>query len=162
MNKTLVILVVTLSLTISCKETNKENPVEEKTTVETVNHENHSTRSHEINDTWVNDMMLNNGNKWSANKETTDGVSEMLTLVEVNKSITTDDYKNLGVVLSSVNNTVVKECTMEGPSHDNLHVWLHPLIEKITLLQKVQNPEEGAQLTSNIKTHLEGYYDYFK
>lgn len=150
-----------LSLAISCKETNKENPAEIKTSVEKVDHENHSTISNELNDTWVNDIILNNGIKWSANTETTDGVREMLTLIKDNKTTTIDDYKKLGVTLNNVKNTVVKECTMEGASHDNLHVWLHPLIEKIELLQKIQNAEEGAQLTSNIKMHLEGYYDYF-
>ncbi len=150
-----------LSLAISCKETNKENPAEMKTSVETVDHENHSTMSNDLNDTWVNDIILNNGIKWSANTETTDGVREMLTLIKDNKTTTIDDYKKLGVTLNNAKNTVVKECTMKGASHDNLHVWLHPLIEKIELLQKIQNAEEGAQLTSNIKMHLEGYYDYF-
>ncbi len=42
MKKTAVIIAV-LSLAISCKETNKKNPAEEKTTVETIDHENHST-----------------------------------------------------------------------------------------------------------------------
>ncbi len=114
-----------------------------------------------LNDTWVNDIILNNGIKWSANMETTDGVREMLTLIKDNKTTTTDDYKKLGIALNNVKNTVVKECTMKGASHDNLHVWLHPLIEKIELLQKVENAEKGEQLTSNIKKHLKGYYDYF-
>jgi len=154
MKKTAVLLAV-LSLAISCKETNKENPAEK------IDYENHSTMSHELNDLWVNDIILNNGIKWSANTETTDGVREMLTLIKNNKSTTTDDYKKLGIALNKVKNTVVKECTMKGASHDNLHVWLHPLIEKIELLQKVENAEEGEQLASNIKKHLEGYYDYF-
>ena len=159
MKKTAVLMAV-LSLTISCKETNKETPAEGKNTVEKIDHENQSI-SHALNDTWVNDIILNNGIKWSANTETTDGVREMLTLINVNKSTTTDDYKKLGIALNDVKNTVVKECTMKGASHDNLHVWLHPLIEKIELLQKVENAEKGEQLTSNIKMHLEGYYDNF-
>ena len=150
-----------LSLAISCKETNKKNPAEVKTTVETIDHENHSSMSPVLNDTWINDIILNNGIKWSANTETTDGVREMLNLIKDNKTTTTDDYKKLGIALNNVKNTVVKECTMKGASHDNLHVWLHPLIEKIALLQKVENAEKGEQLTSNIKMHLEGYYDYF-
>ncbi len=150
-----------LSLAISCKETNKKNPAEVKTTVETIDHENHSSMSPVLNDTWINDIILNNGIKWSANTETTDGVREMLNLIKDNKTTTTDDYKKLGIALNNVKNTVVKECTMKGASHDNLHVWLHPLIEKIALLQKVENAEKGEQLTSNIKKHLEGYYEYF-
>ncbi|MBD0850134.1 hypothetical protein [Maribacter arenosus] len=162
MKKTAVIMAAILSLVISCKETNKENPAEEKTKVETIDYESHSTMFHEPNETWVNEIMLNNGLKWSANTETTDGVREMLILIEDNKTTTTVDYKNLGVALNNVKNMVVKECTMKGASHDNLHVWLHPLIDKIALLQKVENPEEGSQLTSSIQEHLEAYYDYFE
>lgn len=47
---------------------------------------------------------------------------------------------------------------MKSTSHDNLHVWLHPLTEKIELLQKTGGIEEGKKLTFNIKVHLEGYY----
>ena len=85
----------------------------------------------------------------------------MLTLINEVQTSTTADYKKLGDGLNDVKNTVVKECTMKGVSHDNLHIWLHPLIEKIEKLQKSENTEEGAYLTSNIKKHLKGYYDYF-
>ena len=145
-----------------CKEIKNKNAAQVETTdTETIDYKNHAETPHELNNDWVNEIELNNGIKWQANKETTEGVREMLTLIQDKKTTTTKDYKKLGVVLNKVKNTVVKECTMKGASHDSLHVWLHPLIEKIELLQKVENAEEGAQLTSNIKTHLEGYYDYF-
>lgn len=158
--KTIILVALSIGL-LSCKETKKEHPATSKTTSETPDHKSHAKMPVEFDNFWVNEIVLNNGIKWSANTETTDGVREMLTLIKDNKTTTTDDYKKLGVVLNNVKNMVVKECTMEGASHDNLHVWLHPLIKKIELLQKVQNADEGAQLTSNIKTHLEGYYDYF-
>ena len=99
--------------------------------------------------------------KWQANKETTDGVMAMLTLLSEAKTSTTADYKKLGDGLNELKNTVVKECTMKGASHDNLHVWLYPLIKKIELFQKTESMEEGAHLSSNIKIHLEKYFDYF-
>ena len=146
---------------ISCKETEKENPTGAETTIETVDHDGHSGATQELDNSWASDMVLNNGIKWQANKETNDGVMTMLTKINEAKTSTTADYKKLGDTLNDVKNTVVKECTMKGPSHDNLHVWLHPLIEKIEMLQKTENTEEGAYLTSNIKEHLEEYYDYF-
>lgn len=155
------VMMAALSLAISCKEIKKENPVETATTTETVEQDNHAGATQKLDDAWVNDIVLNNGIKWQANKETTEGVMAMLTLINENKVSKTNDYKKLGDGLNEVKNTVVKECTMKGASHDNLHVWLHPLIEKIEVLQKAENAEEGAYLTSNIKKHLEGYYDYF-
>nr|AWJ66178.1 hypothetical protein [uncultured bacterium] len=156
------IILMTLSIALlSCKEIKKEHPIEVKITNESSDHKSDADVNLDLDNSWVNEMALNNGIKWSANTETTDGVREMLSLIKDNNTTTTDDYIKLGVTLNNVKNTVVKECTMEGASHDNLHIWLHPLIEKIELLQKVQNAEGGEQLTSNIKTHLEGYYDYF-
>ena len=150
-----------LALAISCKETKKENSPRTENTNETVNHDSHDGSPQELGNSWVNEIVLDNGIKWRANKETTDNVLAMLKLVDQNRASTTDDYKKLGNSLNEVKNTLIKECTMEGASDDNLHVWLHPLIEKIELLQNTEDTGEGAQLVSNIKTHVEGYFDYF-
>lgn len=162
MKKTIITVIALFFIVAGCKEIKNKNAAQDETTdTETIDYKNHTKTPNELNNDWVNVIVLNNDIKWQANIETTDGVKEMLTLIKDNKTTTIDDYKKLGVTLNNAKNTVVKECTMEGASHDNLHVWLHPLIEKIELLQKIQNAEEGAQLTSNIKMHLEGYYDYF-
>lgn len=162
MKKTIITVIALFFIVAGCKEIKNKNAAQDETTdTETIDYKNHTKTPNELNNDWVNVIVMNNDIKWQANIETTDGVREMLTLIKDNKTTTIDDYKKLGVTLNNAKNTVVKECTMEGASHDNLHVWLHPLIEKIELLQKIQNAEEGAQLTSNIKMHLEGYYDYF-
>lgn len=161
MKRTAILLSAFSLMLINCKETKKENPTEAETTIEKVEHDSHTGATQELDSSWASDMVLNNGIKWQANKETNDGVMAMLTLINEAKTSTTAEYKKLGDNLNEVKNTVVKECTMKGASHDNLHVWLHPLIEKIEMLQKVENTEEGEYLTSNIKNHLEGYYEYF-
>ena len=162
MKKTIITVIALFFIVAGCKEIKNKNAAQDETTeTETLDYKNHTKTPNELNNDWVNVIVMNNDIKWQANIETTDGVREMLTLIKDNKTTTIDDYKKLGVTLNNAKNTVVKECTMKGASHDNLHVWLHPLIEKIELLQKIQNAEEGAQLTSNIKMHLEGYYDYF-
>ena len=156
------VIIAALSLAISCKEAKKEIPTpEEKTGPKIENHDSKAGATQRPDDDWINDIVLNNGSKWKANKETTDGVIALLTLINENKTWNTGEYKKLGDSLNEVKNTVVKECTMKGASHDNLHVWLHPLIEKIEMLQKTESTNEGTYLTSNIKNHLEGYFDYF-
>jgi hypothetical protein len=161
MKRTLIIAAaLTLGL-IGCKENKKAKSVEVDTTNESLIIDGTSGETKKPDDSWVNDIVLNNGTKWKANKETTDGVVAMLTLINENKKWNTIEYKKLAEGLNEVKNTIVKECTMKGASHDNLHVWLHPLIEKIEMLQKIDNPNVGEYLTFNIKKHLEGYYDYF-
>ena len=153
---TILIVLVSFALT-NCKQAVNENQKsrrvqpEAKTVVE----------KQQQADDWTNEIVLNNGIKWQANQETTNGVNAMLSLIDERKVSAPEDFKKLGDTLNEVKNLVIKECTMKGASHDNLHIWLHPLAEKIELLQKTGSMEEGEKLTSSIKVHLEGYYEYF-
>ena len=158
MKRTIMVMILCTLPFASCKQESKENQKNSETQSETIAVE----KKHELNNDWVNEIILNNGIKWQANQETTDGVLRMLELITNSQTSTVEDYLKLGNGLNEIKNTVVKECTMKGASHDNLHIWLHPLIEKIALLQKTENPKDGAQITSNIKEHLEAYYDYFE
>ncbi len=164
MKKTILSLAIISALLVSCNETkNKEVITDAVDTVEEV-HEHHDTdmASHALNNAWVSEIKLDDGNKWDANIETTEGVNKMLNIVKSSETKNVEGYHALASELNEVKNFVVKECTMEGPSHDNLHVFLHPLIEKIEALGKVTTTEEGAEVTASIKENLDGYYTYFK
>ena len=163
MKRTAILLSAFSLLMISCKETKNENHAADETiTTETSSHETHTESANELNNDWVDDIVLNNGVKWQANKETTDGVRAMLSLITKSQASTIEDYNELGDKLNGVKNTVVKECTMKGPSHDNLHVWLYPLDQKIELLQKTETDKEGAETLAVIIDNLNAYTTYFK
>ncbi|MCM4167449.1 hypothetical protein KCTC52924_01056 [Arenibacter antarcticus] len=151
------LLLLSLSL-INCKQAVKESPKSAETQITTME----TNQDLHLNNDWVSEIALNNGIKWEANLETTTGVAAMSKLISESKTTSTEDYKRLGNALNEVKNTLVKECTMTGASHDNLHVFLHPLIEKIELLQKTATTDEGVTIKNNISDHLEGYYTYFK
>ena len=51
---------------------------------------------------------------------------------------------------------------MQGVSHDNLHVFLHPLIQKINHLKKTKTTESGAKTVASIVENLDAYTNYFK
>ncbi len=166
MKKTILSLAILSALLVSCNETKHKH--ESTDTVETTEgvHEHEmeemAAETHTMHNSWVNEIKLDNGNKWEANLETTEGVDKMLNLVKSNDPKTVEDYHALASKLNEEKNYVVKKCTMEGPSHDNLHVFLHPLIEKIEALGKVSSTDEGAEVTASIKENLEGYYNYFQ
>ncbi len=111
---------------------------------------------------WSHDIKLNNRGKWVANKETTEGVLTMITHLGENNEDTIESYKLLGDSLNKEKNIIIEKCTMKGPSHDNLHVFLYPLIEKIVSLQKIETKEQGRKITSSIKIQLLKYQDYFQ
>ncbi len=166
MKKVILTTAIISALLISCNETKqKEESTETVQTTEGVNEhemEEMATEMHSMNNAWVNEIKLDNGSKWQANLETTEGVDKMLGLVKTSEPKTVEDYHTLASKLNEDKNVLVKKCTMEGPSHDNLHVFLLPLIEKIEALGKVSTTEEGSEVTASIKENLDGYYTYFQ
>lgn len=169
MKKTILTAAIISAFLISCNETkNKEVSSDAMDTIEEV-HEHHTSTplSNQelmaaINNDWVNEINLDNGDKWDANIETNQGVEKMLSLVEASEKKSVEDYHALASDLNETKNFVVKKCTMEGASHDNLHVFLHPLIDKIAALGKVSSVDQGSEITASIKENLEGYSNYFK
>lgn len=119
-------------------------------------------KNNQINNNWLSEIQLNNGSKWIANAETTDGVVQMLSIVKSTKTTTVADFHDLAAQLNDVKNYIVKECTMEGSSHDNLHIFLHPLIEKINALGAISAVDEGTKIKRAIQENLTAYYNYFE
>ena len=154
-----ITFLIVLSLNfINCKQEVKVEAKSKDTAISSTKQE----KAPHLNNNWVAEMALNNGAKWEANLETTSGVANMAKLIAERKTISLGDYRNLGDSLNDVKNTLVKECTMTGASHDNLHIFLHPLIQKIELLQKTGSAETGAQIKESIAGHLNAYYIYFE
>ncbi|WP_339648918.1 hypothetical protein [uncultured Salegentibacter sp.] len=166
MNKTILTTLILSALMIGCKDNKTKNNDTSETTKAVQNHTEDTVKEFEsstvYNNAWINEIELNSGAKWEANLETNEGVEKMLKLVEASDPTSVEDYHSLASELNEENNYVIKKCTMTGPSHDNLHVFLHPLIEKIAALGEVSSTEEGAKITAGIKENLKGYYDYFK
>ena len=156
MNKAAILgLVLSISL-MGCKETQKEEKtITEQTAVE------HKEDSHEEQTNWMSQIQLDNGSKWKANTETTTGIQAMASRIDEDESNSIKHYKKLASDLNDLKNTIIKECTMEGKSHDNLHIFLIPLVDKIAALGEVNSVHEGAEITREIREHLEVYYNYF-
>ncbi len=51
---------------------------------------------------------------------------------------------------------------MEGASHDNLHIWLLPLIAKIDALSEVKTIEDAAKIKLSIQKNINEYNTYFQ
>tara|TARA_R110002124_G_scaffold87407_1_gene225015 strand:- start:39553 stop:40053 length:501 start_codon:yes stop_codon:yes gene_type:complete len=166
MKRAFLTTVIVSALLVSCNDTkHKHENTETEGGLEVVEqHESNeiASENHSTNNLWVNEINLDNGNKWQANPETTVGVNNMLKLLKSGDLKTVADYHNLASQLNEEKNFVIKECTMKGASHDNLHIFLLPLIEKIDALGKVSTTTEGSEITASIEENLNGYYNYFK
>lgn len=166
MKKIILTAAIISALLMSCNDTKHKHEngdiVETTEGVHAHAMEEMASENHSMNNAWVKEIKLDNGSKWQANLETTEGVDKMLGLVKTSEPKTVEDYHTLASKLKEDKNVLVKKCTMEGPSHDNLHVFLHPLIEKIEALGKVSTTDEGSEVTASIKENLDGYYTYFQ
>lgn len=159
--KTTLILFLSATFVSGCKQPPKEQ--------KTVPHNPNQIRAEEDTPTtsvadsgWTNEIQLDHQTRWSANPETTIGVTKMLRTIQNYKGGTVSEHRKLGNELNEMKNYIVKECTMTGPSHDNLHIWLHPLIKKIEALQKVDDKKTGIQLIQDIEHHVTRYHDFFE
>lgn len=86
-------------------------------------------------------LTFNNGNKWLVNLETHEGVKHMDSILKRFDSENSKNYQELGNQLSKQTSYVIKNCTMTGESHDQLHVVLVPILDEISVLRETENPK---------------------
>tara|TARA_R100001377_G_scaffold53340_1_gene31341 strand:+ start:469 stop:960 length:492 start_codon:yes stop_codon:yes gene_type:complete len=163
MKKTFLTIAIMTSLLSSCNHSNKEEPVKEQETTEQDSTEknSHETTT-DLESNWKNDIELDAGKKWIANMETNKGVQKMKDVLKSQPTVTIDDYHKLASELTTAKNYIIKECTMKGASHDNLHVWLLPLLDKLDVLTEVTTLETASKIKQNISEHIFAYELYFQ
>lgn len=127
-----------------------------------------NTKSEEINGHHEDDhngvsktVQLNNGQKWPANVETTEGIRNMSALLNgFNDTPEMNDCQTLKAKLSTEFDMLIQQCTMTGEAHDQLHNYLIPLREKFELLDSPDG--EGCRKAMNdIRSYLDAYGNYF-
>lgn len=102
---------------------------------------------------------LNSGQKWMVNAEMKPYILEAeQILVQFDGS----DYKTLAEQLKTKNKGLIKSCTMQGRSHDELHKWLHPHMQLIEDLDNADSQEQANRIIGDIKASFETYHRYFQ
>ncbi|QHI36933.1 hypothetical protein IMCC3317_23030 [Kordia antarctica] len=158
-------LIFTLSLLalIGCKDNtqqeNKTTAIEESVNAAT---EQNINEVSVYSNTWTEEIKMNNGAKWQANAETNEGVKNMQNSIKIQKTSTLKEYQKLAEQLNKDISYVIKKCSMKGDSHNNLHVWLLPLMEKIEALSEAKTVEEASKLKHSIEENINGYNTYFQ
>ncbi|MGV9013516.1 MAG: hypothetical protein ACOH13_13055 [Flavobacteriales bacterium] len=102
-------------------------------------------------------VLLNNGQPWTANTETTHGVNAMLALVK-SYDPASGDGAVLKKELTAEFNEIFAKCTMTGEAHEQLHNYLTPVHG---MLDKLSVKPTAADL-SELSTYLGTYGKYFK
>lgn len=102
---------------------------------------------------------LNNGQKWVVNAEMKPYILEGEQLL-LNYDGT--DYKQLAEGLKAKNKGLIKSCTMDGKSHDELHKWLHPHMQLIDALDDAENKEDADKIIAELTSSFQTYHANFQ
>lgn len=106
-------------------------------------------------------VQLNNGEKWEANRETTEGIHRMEMLA--------DDFNGFGNAesLQTFKNQmdyeftqIIEQCTMTGEAHEQLHNYLIPLKSMINDIDKGDSKDHEKNVR-NLQNHLQLYSSFF-
>lgn len=116
--------------------------------------ENHTnTTAHEHEDQ-LSGVQLNNGTKWEANVETTEGINIMVKRIESFKQEGSRDYSVLQTKLQADFKMIFQKCTMKGEAHNQLHNYLLPLKKELEQLSDTN--------IDSVNDYLDSYKNYFE
>lgn len=107
-------------------------------------------------------LKLDGQDKWLVNLETQEGVNKMDSIITAFSAKTDKDFVSLGETLSKQTSYIIKNCTMKGEPHDQLHVVLVPMLDVISVLRETDNQVEAEKALTSLKSLIKDYYNYFK
>ncbi len=108
-------------------------------------------------------LQLNDGEKWLSNPETTAGIERMIALI--NEEVKEDGilpYQLKGEALNAEMKIIFSKCTMHGEAHEQLHLFLIPLVKEFRQLEEAESKEEAIVQQENILSYLNKYATYFE
>lgn len=147
MKPILFILLACVVLFTSCRSENKSTNTDEI--------------GHKISITDTLQLTFNKGDKWLVNAETHEGVKNMEAVINEFKAEKSENYKELGNKLSKQTSYVIKNCTMTGASHDQLHVVLVPMLDEISVLRESNNLIMAKTSLTNLEDLIQAYFKHF-
>ncbi len=169
----LTILSIAVLFLFSCSEEKHDN--HEHAEAEVHNNDDHAEHNHaEHNDSQQiaskeedsEKLVLNHGEKWQLSESLMTVAGEMADDVSAfyhAHKTTLNDYHALADKLSGGINKLVNKCELpDGEAHENLHKWLHPYMEDVAALKKVDNDADAMKQLEKIRKSFITFKMFFK
>ncbi len=137
-----VILVSLITVSMGFMSCDKQEP-------EKAGHPAHESENPEVK------VSLVNGQKWHSDAATNEGIGRMRDTVEA--FAPDSDVESLKLVLDQQFVGILKQCTMQGEAHEQLHNYLLPLKSHFENM----NNENKVKTLPELKAYLVAYWDYF-
>ncbi len=149
--KKVFVLGISVLFLWSCNNTTEKSTTHQ----ETENHAEHQQ------DESSESIELNNGEKWLVNEEMKPFVMKGEELVNAYIQDGKTDYKTLAEQLKDQNSQLIKSCTMDGKSHDELHKWLHPHLDIVKALENETDATKANGFVLQLQYSYQHYHQYF-
>lgn len=150
MKRTFISAILLLILVANCKNEQKTKTSDSTSELERIS----------VLDTLQ--IKLDNGEKWIANIETHEGVKLMDSIISAFKKESKKDYVSLGDDLSKQTSYIIKNCSMKGEPHNQLHVVLVPMLDEISILREQTNTSESNAASIRLEQLISAYFMHFK
>jgi len=137
----------------SCNNTTEQSsaPKQESVVAESLEHEKISEA-----------VQLDNGERWSVNEEMKPFLEKGESLVNAFIQEGKSDYNALAKSVKEQNDLLIKSCTMDGKSHEELHKWLHPHLDLVKKLENEADNARAAEEVLDLQKSYQQYHQYFK
>lgn len=157
--KKLFVLAISAFFTLNaCKKT--ESTSSEHAHEAAMSHPQDSLQEPEINAQMAT-LELNGTDRWETNPEMLPFIQKQETLL-ADFNASEKSYSQLGKEMIEANEELIKSCTMDGRSHEILHVWLTEHMHALEALAGSTDKEQGENALHSLKTSMSTYHKYFK
>jgi len=151
-----VSIITILLFTTSCKDKVENTDTTPKT------EESVETKQAEVQHHETSAVQLNDGEKWEANLETTDGIKKMQDIMTAfTDKESPKAYVSLKENLETEFTTIFEKCTMKGESHNQLHNYLKPILSLFDDFV-ADDLDINKKSYDTMNTHLSHYSNYFE
>ena len=108
-------------------------------------------------------FVSNDGKKWQMDEHTRTAIKNLDTLLKSKENIKAlADYNLLAEKLDEELLSLIQGCTMEGPDHDQLHIFLGYFYPTVQNLKKQTNIESSENTIKEMETLITEYHKYFE
>lgn len=103
---------------------------------------------------------LNDGKKWKADEVTKSNVAVLAQIANDSIYQSVDKRRQLSDEIQSRLDTLIGQCSMKGPAHDALHLWLEKILKDVKDLKEGHG--EYGVVYSALKRDIENFYSSFE
>jgi hypothetical protein len=124
--------------------------------------DNHPANDHAHGDAAGAALKLNDGKKWQADQHTNEAMAGISKSLAEQPSASTEELNALGNDLKTRVDALVQGCTMTGPEHQQLHVFLEEFIPAVEHLAQETDAAKAKEAHQQVSHLAEEYGKYFQ